>query len=97
MKREKIEKQLFGIEAKLKKSYERQKENDEALAILAIKNNPKYFYAYARRKQSTRSTIGPLETNDSTLLDDPKDMAEALQEQYTSVQHSKTGSDSDLS
>ena len=64
------------------------KKKEEKEVIAALKDNPKYFYSYAKKKSSTKCRIGPLhETggNSETFTDDPKCMADILQNQFISV------------
>lgn len=54
-------------------------------AINTIKSNPRYFYQYARKSGKSKSGIGPLFDKDGILQNDPKKMADILQDQYKSV------------
>ena len=57
----------------------------EVRAVNTIKSNPKYFYSYVKRFSKTKSNISPLRNKQGTLIDEPKQKAEILQEQYTQV------------
>ena len=41
-------------------SVDAEMEREEAHAVEAIRNNPKYFNTYARRRNRTRPAVGPL-------------------------------------
>lgn len=47
-----------------------------------MKNNPKCFYNYGRKKHTTKSNIGPL---DGALIENSRKIAEALKEQHDKV------------
>ena len=50
-----------------------------------IKNDSKSFYAYARSKQKVRVKVGPLENNRGNIISDGFQMAEVLNEYFSSV------------
>ena len=50
-----------------------------------FKSNPKQLHAYLRRKKVGCPTVGPLETSDGGLTDDPYLMAEAFASSFESV------------
>ena len=58
---------------------------EEDMAVSKIKENPKYFFSFAKRKKKVRSTVGPLEEADGTITNDPVRIAERLQDQYVQV------------
>ena len=76
---------MINIEIKLKQSYESEKQNQERKATESIKNNPKFFYAYARKHSKTKSKVGPLRNRNDKLVYDKDSIANILQDQYTSV------------
>ena len=57
----------------------------ESKAVENIKENPSYFYSYAKQFAKTRSNVGPLKNGDGDLKHQPEDMANILQSQYSSV------------
>ena len=58
----------------------------ERKAVQCVKKNPKYFFSYAKRFSKLKSNIGPLRISSTgTLQHDAKEMAEILQDQYSSV------------
>ena len=50
-----------------------------------IKNYSKSLYAYVRRKQEVRDTVGPLENNSGNIISDGFQMAEVLNEYFSSI------------
>ena len=50
-----------------------------------IKNDSKSFYAYVRSKQKVRDIVGPLENNSENIISDGFQMAEVLNEYFSSV------------
>ena len=81
----KLRAELYDIEHKIIDSITEQQKEREANILTKITENPRYFYSYAKRFAKRKSRIGPLLNNDNTLEDDPKKMADILQNQYTSV------------
>lgn len=57
----------------------------EKRAVETIKDNPKYFFSYAKRLQKTKSTIPVLRDENGRLVEDPAIKAELLQTQYQKV------------
>ena len=49
------------------------------------KNNPRYFFSYDKKFSKLRSNIGPLKDGNGTLHHGPENMAQLLQEQFSSV------------
>ena len=50
-----------------------------------IQNDSKSFYAYVRSKQKVRDKVGPLENNRGNIISDRFQMAEVLNEYFSSV------------
>ena len=50
-----------------------------------IKNDSKSFYAYVRSKQTVPDKVGPLENNSENIISDGFQMAEVLNEYFSSV------------
>ena len=50
-----------------------------------IKKYSKSFYAYVRSKQKVRDQVGPLENNSGNVISDGFQMAEVLNEYFSSV------------
>ena len=80
--------QLLNLEKEAKEKINQSQQEEEERAIKALKENSKYFYSYAKKRKKHASRIGPLQTEEngkSFLSDDPKIMADTLQEQFISV------------
>ena len=77
--------QLTIIEGKLRLSYEQQSTQEESKAVASIKRNPKYFFAYAKKKSKTKTNIGPLRTPQKSLTTSASKMANILSDQYASA------------
>ncbi|KAK8373218.1 hypothetical protein O3P69_015546 [Scylla paramamosain] len=73
------------VETKLKLSHEEQQQREEKEAVSRIKENPRYFFSYARKKLKAKSVVGPLYGVDGEPTADPKQMANILRSQYESV------------
>ena len=63
---------------KSKRSFEQKLAND-------IKNDSKSFYAYVRSKQKVRDKVGPLKNSAGNVISDGFQMAEDLNEYFSSV------------
>ena len=50
-----------------------------------IKTDSKSFYAYVRSKQKVRDKVGPLENNSENIISDRFQMAEVMNEYFSSV------------
>ena len=88
---------LADVERQLRESYISQAAFEENKAVSSIKNNPKYFYSYARKFSKTKTNIGPLKTPENTLTTSPSKMAEILSHQYKSAFSSPRYKDDDPS
>ena len=84
-RKEKLYKELHLLEKKLQKLYKDSRSNMEHKAINSIKENPKYFYSYAKKFSKIKSKVGPLLDSDNEMTSDPKEMANFLNDQYKSV------------
>lgn len=80
----KLRRKLCDIDNKLIESIGKEISSEEVRAISLIKENPKYFYTYARNKSTMRSNVGPLEMG-GEIRGDPEEMCEILQTQYTEM------------
>ena len=79
-----IVQEILNVEQKLKESHITESNNKEKKAVANIKENPKYFYQYARSKSKLQTSIGPLIEN-GIIIYDAKEKANVLLEQYCSV------------
>ena len=77
--------ELYDINMKIRDSIEKQGLSKENLVVKKVKENPRYFYSYAKRFCKQQSTVGPLLNNQNELENDPQKMADLLQHQYSSV------------
>ena len=84
-KRQSINKKLTDIEKNLKLSREHEQSKLENTAIKRIKDNSKYFFAYAKSFSKIKIGIGPLVDAKNKLTSCSKQMAEILSKQYSSV------------
>lgn len=84
-RRKKHNLELIAIEKALQKSYRSQNAYDENKAVDAISNNSKYFFAYAKKHNKLRSTIGPLVDLDGDYITNPRKLANMFSEQYKSA------------
>ena len=66
-------------------SYHHQQIEQEERAVGNIKENPKYFYSYAKSFSKVKVGIGPLINTAKRLISDPRQMASILSDQYASV------------
>ena len=81
--KESIENFILEIDKKLLTSHQNERENEEMSAIQNMKNNPKHFFAYARKHQKTKSSIGPFRIDDE-LITEFEEISQKLSEQYSS-------------
>lgn len=84
-RREALDRRLVDIEKALQQSHIQQTKLEEERAVENIKQNPKFFFAYAKRFSKIRVGIGPLLDATNSLITCPRKMAEVLSEQYRSV------------
>ncbi|MCP4459481.1 MAG: hypothetical protein GY816_15890, partial [Cytophagales bacterium] len=57
----------------------------EQQAVSKVKDNPKYFYSYAKKFSKKKSNISMLFDENGTIKSNPKDIANLLQKQFLSV------------
>ena len=77
-------KELELLEFKLLESHRNEAKRKEDKAVGKIKENPKYFFAYAKEKSHIRAPVGPLEKGGS-ITSNPQEMSGILQEQFMTV------------
>ena len=83
--RKSLMQKLVFIEKELQKSYCEQRNLVESRAIGKIKNNPKFFFTFAKKLSKVKIGIGPLIDSAKRLISAPRKIAEMLSEQYNSV------------
>ena len=82
----KLEEELFLLAYEIQENIRKELTDRELKAVECVKNNPKYFFSYAKRFSKLKSNIGPLrDTKSGILHHDPQTMADILQTQYSSV------------
>ena len=82
---QKIKDKLEEIHTQIKESIDEQRIDEERRAVQAIKKNPRYFFSYSKKHAKCKCKIGPLLDLENKLQNDPKKMANLLQNQYSSV------------
>jgi hypothetical protein len=80
-----VQNQLALIFYEIKEAINLSLDLREKNAVQKIKCNPKTFYSYAKSFSSIKSTISMLFNQQDDIVTDPKDMADALQDQFSSV------------
>lgn len=84
-RRNKLKLDARNIEKELQKSYRRSREYSEEKAVGAIRSNSKFFYSYAKKFSTIKSSVGPLIDAASQIVACPMKMAEMLANQYSKV------------
>lgn len=82
---EKIKKELALLQIKMRDTINGELENNELEAVKKVKENPKYFYTYAKQFLKRSSEIKLLLDEKDNPLRNKKDIADMLQKQYISV------------
>ena len=67
--------ELYNINEKIQNSVHDQQKMQKSKAVKNIKENPKFFYSYAKRHNKHQSTVGPFYKQSGELTDDPKTTA----------------------
>jgi len=80
-----VRSQLALVHYEIKEAHCKYRDMKENLALSKIKSNPKYFYSYAKQLSKVRSSISMLLDKNGLIKTDSKDMADILQEQFSSV------------
>ena len=79
-----LELALSSIDSKIKTQLLAAKEQQELKAISAIKENPGFFFSYAKKFSKVKSKIGPLKDKENKFISDPEEMANLFQTQFKS-------------
>ena len=82
---ENLEMELQCVQQEIKEAYIQQNKVKEFKAVSQIKENPKFFYSYARKFSVAKSKIGPLKDTCGNFTADAKEKADILQQQFSSV------------
>ena len=75
---------LRNIEDSLRVSHEKECKLSETRAIEMIKQDPRYFYSYAKSKACIKVNVGPLKIHDQ-IFDKPEAVGKILADQYSSA------------
>lgn len=73
---------IHKIEKALHDSYTCSRQSEETKAINVIKENPKHFYAFAKKYSTTKVDIGPFMDESKNIVSSNFGMAEMLRNQY---------------
>ena len=80
----KISETLISIDKKICASNQDEKLHDEQVAVAKIKDDPHFFFRYAKKSSICRSNIGPLlEPSTNCVTDDKFLMCKLLVDQFT--------------
>ena len=60
-------------------------DREEEKAVDTIKDNPRFFYTYVKKRSKTASSVAPLRRVDGSLTTESAEKAQLLQNQYTRV------------
>ena len=72
-------------ERKTKGAIRRKKKNFERKVARESKTNPRFFYSYVNSSKRARGKIGPLKDDGGTVIIDPREQAEIMNEYYATV------------
>ena len=81
----KLENELNLLAVTIRDVIEDELSYKERKAVARVKDNPRYFYSYAKKFSKLKSNIGPLTDKDGAFHHDPAEMAQLLQDQYSSM------------
>ena len=87
-----LEMKIAEIERKLIDSHVAEAERNEKNAVDRIKENPKFFYKFARNKSLVKKPVGPLVSSEGLVITEPKEMCSMLKKQFESVYSSPVNS-----
>ena len=80
-----LKNEFNSIEKKIYDAKEDKRRNEEYNVIDKIKQNPKVFYNYARKKSVIRSSVGPFCGKNGETIGDTQKMCEILSKQYRDI------------
>ena len=81
----KLEDEIGLLSFKIKEAIVHHLNESERRAVEKIKENPKYFYSYAKSFSKVKHSISTLLNGEKKLVTDSKDLADILQTQFCSV------------
>ena len=76
---------LMAIEEDIITSHINELSHEEAIAVAKIKEDPNFFFRYAKRFSITKQEIGPLYYDNGSLTNDKKLICKLLLEQFNSA------------
>eukprot|EP00116_Pleurobrachia_bachei_P006754 sb/3467016/ len=80
-----LQNQLIDNDEAMKKEFWQKDDREEEEAVDTIKDNPRYFYTYVKKRSKTASSVAPLRRVDGSLTTESAEKAQLLQNQYTRV------------
>ena len=81
----KLHEQLAEINDQMKVRIIESLDQDEESAVATIKENPRFFFSYAKKLSKTASNIALLKREDGSLATESAEKAQLLQKQYVRV------------
>ena len=75
----------MAIEEDIITSHINELSHEEAIAVAKIKEDPNFFFRYAKRFSITKQEIGPLYSDNGSLTNDKKLICKLLLEQFNSA------------
>ena len=76
---------LMAIEEAIITSHINEHSHEEAIAVAKIKEDPNFFFRYAKRFSITKQEIGPFYSDNGSLTNDKKLICKLLLEQFNSA------------
>ena len=73
------------IEQDILKSHSNERIHNESTALAKIKDDPNYFYRYAKKFSIVKSDIGPLLDSSGNLTSDKKIICQLLLDQFNKI------------
>ena len=83
--KQQVKENIVLLHDNIKESIYNESRRSEQEAISKIKEDPKYFYTWSKRKLNHHTNIGPLSDSPGQLQHDDEIMADLLQSQFCSV------------
>ena len=80
-----VESKIKGIDNDICKSHIKERECNEVRAVTRVKEDPKYFFRYAKKFKRTSENIGPLLNGDGKLTNDIQEISHNLSNQFCST------------
>ena len=74
-----------AAKCQVKRSLKQAKRSKETNIATICKSNPKFFYSYINERRIVRDIVGPLKTPDGIVVTTCNDMANTLNDYFSSV------------